>query len=88
MVCQDREVPDLAAGASGSVTIHNPDIGGLLPVFVRDSYEGFEVKTFGELTDDELDALPRAQRHRGARPGRRARAASTRRSPTTWSWPR
>ena len=56
MVCQDREVPDLAAGASGSVTIHNPDIGGLLPVFVRDSYEGFEVKTFGELTDDELDA--------------------------------
>jgi glycosyltransferase involved in cell wall biosynthesis len=37
------------------VTIHNPEIGGLLPVFVRDSYEGFEVKTFGELTDAELD---------------------------------
>ena len=30
----------------GSVTIHNPDIGGLLPVFVHDTYEGFEVKTF------------------------------------------
>ena len=37
------------------MTIHNPDIGGLLPVFVRDTYEGFEVKTFGELTDAELE---------------------------------
>ena len=56
MVCQDREAPDLApSGAAGSVTIHNPDIGGLLPVFVHDTYEGFEVKTFAELTDAELD---------------------------------
>jgi glycosyltransferase involved in cell wall biosynthesis len=54
LLCQDREAPDLGAGAPGSVTIHNPDIGGLLPVFVRDEYEGFEVKTFGELTDAEL----------------------------------
>ena len=56
MVCQDRDVPDLTPpGADGSVTIHNPDIGGLLPVYVHDTYEGFEVKTFAELTDDELD---------------------------------
>ena len=56
LVCQDRDVRDLApADAPGSVTIHNPDIGGLLPVFVRDSYEGFEVKTFSELTDAELE---------------------------------
>jgi glycosyltransferase involved in cell wall biosynthesis len=55
LICQDREAPDLGAGAPGSVTIHNPDIGGLLPVFVHDTYEGFEVKTFGELTDGELD---------------------------------
>jgi glycosyltransferase involved in cell wall biosynthesis len=55
LVCQEREPPDLVAGGAGSVTIHNPEIGGLLPVFVRDSYEGFEVKTFGELTDAELD---------------------------------
>ncbi len=56
LVCQERDRPELApAGASGSVTIHNPDIGGLLPVFVHDSYEGFEVKTFGELTDAELN---------------------------------
>ena len=37
------------------MTVHNPDIGGLLPVYVHDDYEGFEVKTFAELTDDELD---------------------------------
>ena len=55
MVCQDHDVPDLAAGKTGSVTIHNPDIGGVLPVFVHDTYEGFTVKTFGELTDAELD---------------------------------
>jgi glycosyltransferase involved in cell wall biosynthesis len=54
LACQDRGAPDLGAGTPGSVTIHNPDIGGLLPVFVRDRYEGFEVKTFGELTDSEL----------------------------------
>jgi glycosyltransferase involved in cell wall biosynthesis len=50
LVCQEREPPEL-----DGVTIHNPDIGGLLPVFVRDTYEGFEVKTFGELSDAELD---------------------------------
>ena len=37
------------------VEIHNPDIGGLLPVYVKDPYEGFEVKTFPELTEAELD---------------------------------
>jgi len=55
LLCQDREPHDLAAGASGSVTIHNPEIGGLLPVFVHDTYEHFEVKTFAELSDAELD---------------------------------
>jgi glycosyltransferase involved in cell wall biosynthesis len=33
-----------------------PDIGTLLPVFVIDEYEGFEVKRFTELTDHELSA--------------------------------
>ncbi len=55
LLCQDREAPDLDAGQPGSVTIHNPDIGGLLPVFVHDTYEGFEVKTFSELSDAELE---------------------------------
>src|SRR5215207_2486266 len=54
LVCQDREAGDLSAGGAGSVTIHNPEIGQLLPVFVRDTYAGFRVKTFDELTDDEL----------------------------------
>lgn len=55
LLCQDREAPDLAAGTNGSVTIHNPDIGGLLPVYVQDTYPGFEVKTFATLSDEELE---------------------------------
>ncbi len=39
---------------SGRCTVYRPDIGGLLPVFVYDTYENFEVKTFNDLTDDEL----------------------------------
>jgi glycosyltransferase involved in cell wall biosynthesis len=49
LLCQDREV------RLEGVQIHNPDIGGLLPVYVKDPYEGFEVKTFPELTEAELD---------------------------------
>ncbi len=49
LLCQDREVE------LPGVEIHNPDIGGLLPVYVRDPYPGFTVKTFEELTDAELD---------------------------------
>ena len=49
LLCQDREV------RIEGVRIHNPEIGGLLPVYVKDPYEGFEVKTFPELTEAELD---------------------------------
>jgi glycosyltransferase involved in cell wall biosynthesis len=49
LLCQDRKVK------IEGVEIHNPDIGGLLPVYVKDPYEGFEVKAFPELTDAELD---------------------------------
>lgn len=49
LLCQEREV------RIEGVEIHNPDIGGLLPVYVKDPYEGFEVKAFPELTDAELD---------------------------------
>ena len=48
LLCQDREIE------LDGVEIHNPDIGGLLPVYVKDPYEGFEVKAFPELTDAEL----------------------------------
>ncbi len=49
LLCQDREIE------IDGVQIHNPDIGGLLPVYVKDPYEGFEVKAFPGLTDAELD---------------------------------
>lgn len=49
LLCQDREV------TVPGVHIHNPDIGGLLPVYVKDPYPGFEVKAFEELTAAELD---------------------------------
>ncbi len=49
LLCQDREVE------IPGVQIHNPDIGGLLPVYVKDPYPGFEVKAFGDLTEGELD---------------------------------
>jgi glycosyltransferase involved in cell wall biosynthesis len=40
---------------AGTCTVYRPDIGGLLPVYVYDAYEGFEVRTFDRLTDEELD---------------------------------
>jgi glycosyltransferase involved in cell wall biosynthesis len=49
LLCQDKKVQ------LDGVQIHNPDIYGLLPVYVKDPYEGFEVKAFPEMTDDELD---------------------------------
>jgi glycosyltransferase involved in cell wall biosynthesis len=49
LLTQDREV------RIPGVQIHNPDIGGLLPVYVKDPYPGFRVKTFPEMTDEELD---------------------------------
>ena len=48
LVCQERQVE------LEGVEIHNPDIHGLLPVYVKDPYEGFEVKAFPELTEEEL----------------------------------
>jgi glycosyltransferase involved in cell wall biosynthesis len=56
LLCQDRRANELAwVRDNDRITVHVPDIGGLLPVFVADRYEGFEVKTFPELTDEELD---------------------------------
>ncbi|HEY0279892.1 MAG TPA: glycosyltransferase family 4 protein [Solirubrobacterales bacterium] len=48
LVCQDRGVK------IPGVQIHTPDIHGLLPVYVKDPYPGFEVKTFPEMTEAEL----------------------------------
>ncbi len=49
LLCQDRETK------IDGVEIHNPDIHGLLPVYVKDPYEGFAVKAFPELSEAELD---------------------------------
>ncbi len=38
----------------GRCTLLRPDIGSLLPVFVVDEYEGFQVTAFPDLTDTEL----------------------------------
>src|SRR5215210_379641 len=50
LLCQDRafEPPD-------GVTVHRPDIGRVLPVYVADEYEGFDAKPFEQLTDAELE---------------------------------
>jgi glycosyltransferase involved in cell wall biosynthesis len=50
LLCQDRhyEPPE-------GVTVHVPDIGRVLPVYVADEYEGFDAKPFQELTDGELE---------------------------------
>ncbi len=48
LLCQDRQV------TLEGVQIHNPDIGGLLPVYVKDPYGGFEVKAFPELSEEAL----------------------------------
>ncbi len=42
-----------AAGA-GHCTVYRPDIGGLLPVYVSDRYEGIEARTFAECSDEEV----------------------------------
>ncbi|MDQ4041223.1 MAG: glycosyltransferase family 4 protein [Actinomycetota bacterium] len=49
LLCQDRDPPALPG-----VTVHNPDIGRVLPVYVADRYEGFEARPFPELSDAEL----------------------------------
>jgi glycosyltransferase involved in cell wall biosynthesis len=40
----------------GNARAVRPDVGGLLPVFVLDRYEGYEVKRLQECTRAELDA--------------------------------
>jgi glycosyltransferase involved in cell wall biosynthesis len=50
LLCQERhwDAPD-------GVTVHNPDIGRVLPVYVADAYDGFDAKPYPDLTDAELD---------------------------------
>jgi glycosyltransferase involved in cell wall biosynthesis len=47
--------PTGVTATSGRCVLLRPDIGRLLPVFVVDEYEGFDVKRFVDLTDAELE---------------------------------
>jgi len=40
----------------GGADVVRPDVGGLLPVFVLDRYEGYDVKRLQDCTREELDA--------------------------------
>jgi glycosyltransferase involved in cell wall biosynthesis len=53
VLCQEPhpELHDL-----GGAKVVRPDVGGLLPVFVLDRYEGYEVKLLQDCTRAELDA--------------------------------
>jgi glycosyltransferase involved in cell wall biosynthesis len=59
LLCQDRAAGDLDwvsdDAGPGKVTVYNPDIGRVLPVYVADEYEGFEAITYDKLTDGQLD---------------------------------
>src|SRR5215210_6534659 len=48
----------------GRCAVYKPEIGDLLPVYVYDDYPGWRVKTFLDLTDEELESyLGRRGRH-------------------------
>lgn len=70
VMCQDRRARELpfvddafdleedvkvTPAGEGSCRVARPVIDPLLPVYVYDEYEGFEVKLFVDLTDAELD---------------------------------
>ncbi len=47
-------VGEVDAAAAGHCTVYRPDIGGLLPVYVADRYEGIQARTFAECSDQEV----------------------------------
>jgi glycosyltransferase involved in cell wall biosynthesis len=47
-------------GSRGRVRLVRPAIGDLLPVYVYDDYEGFTVKRFVDLSEDELELYTRS----------------------------
>jgi glycosyltransferase involved in cell wall biosynthesis len=50
LLCQDPDWPP-----PDRVTVHVPEIGHVLPVYVADSYERFEAKPYPDLSDEELE---------------------------------
>jgi glycosyltransferase involved in cell wall biosynthesis len=56
LLCQDRDADGLDFVDGRRCTVYVPDIGGVLPVYVADRYEGFDAIPFPELTDEQLRA--------------------------------
>ena len=51
----DRRPAERARAATpGRCTVYRPDIGGLLPVYVADRYEGIEARTFAQCSEREV----------------------------------
>ncbi len=44
----------VASDSQVRCTVYRPNIGGLLPVYVADRYEGIEARTFAECSDEEV----------------------------------
>ncbi len=57
-----RELPSAAepAAGPGRAVAYRPDIGGLLPVYVADRYEGVQARTFAQCTPEEVETYLRA----------------------------
>lgn len=49
-----RDVRAADAEAPVRCTVYRPNIGGLLPVYVADRYEGIEARTFAECSDEQV----------------------------------
>jgi glycosyltransferase involved in cell wall biosynthesis len=52
--------PGSGDAPAGRATAYRPDIGGLLPVYVADRYEGVRALTFAECTPEQIEAYLRA----------------------------
>ena len=48
------ENDDVPGGDRGRCTVYRPNIGGLLPVYVADRYEGIEARTFVDCSEVEV----------------------------------
>jgi glycosyltransferase involved in cell wall biosynthesis len=89
LLCQERHAADLEfvaavgdwdAGSlrvtairSSGCTVYRPDIGAVLPVYVRDRYEGIDARTFPDLSDEEVRAYVQANVDAVAQVASRAR---------------
>jgi glycosyltransferase involved in cell wall biosynthesis len=55
VVAQERHPEQLEWLDGVHATLHRPDIGRLLPVYVADRYDGFDARTFLEISDEEVE---------------------------------